>query len=143
MVCSRIQKRFLLSATKSLCSLLLPRTRLIVYGFPTLPFNITWTCLPLRQSSRRVRTSSVGSTTGSSPLPLSAFEAPTSCVAWNARALAHHNSPIRQQKVNEALAFCRLYSVVALLETHGSLLAQHNKIFWLGASRRTFCFVAG
>ena len=40
--------------------------------------------------------------------------------------LAHHNLQIRQQKVNEVLALCGQYAVVAFLGGHGSLLARQN-----------------
>ena len=55
-----------------------------------------------------------------------ALEAAISCVAWNSKAVAHHNLQIRQQKADAVLALCRQYTVAAFLEAHASILAQQN-----------------
>ena len=115
------------SVIKRSSLLLSLKTNQILNGTRHLPPNTVSTCMLLRRNSLRVRIySGAGNSTGFSPSPFFAFEAPISCVSWNARALAHHNLQLRQQKVNEVLALRRQYTVVALVEVHGSLLAQQS-----------------
>ena len=79
-----------------------------------------------KTSWRRRISSGAGNTMGTSSLPSFAFESPVECVAWNARALAHHNLEMKHKEAVEVLALCRQYSVVALLDAHGNHLALPN-----------------
>ena len=127
------------SVIKAASLLLSLKTNPIWNGARYLPPNTVLTCMLLRRNSSRLRIySGAGNSTGFSPSPSLHSKHP-SVVSWNARALAHHNLQLRQQKVNAVLALCRQYTVVALLEVHGSLLAQQSILARCLRSHFLFC----